>query len=116
GLYVMIFNAHKDRIREIKKQVQKLLASHAKSGFESDEVEAIKARIVDAVYRSFDDLNERNEFIASREIYGQKDFTIEKDIESIRKVTPKRLKYLLNKMLDRPSGQVTVMPKKSSGA
>lgn len=111
GLYVMIFNAQKERIAQIKKQVKKIFSHYQQHGFDTSDVEAIKSRMIDGAYRSFDDIDERNEFIAMREIYGYKSFALALDLESIRKVNPKRLKYLLNKMIQGPTIELTIVPK-----
>lgn len=111
GLYIMIFNGQKNKLPQIKKHIERILNTHLINGFDELEVEAIKDRMVDGAHRSFDSIEERNQFIAMREIYGYSSFALSHDIESIRKVTPKRLKYLLKKMMDGPVGKLTILPK-----
>lgn len=110
GLYVMIFNGSTQNIKNIKKSVKKLLEYYQEHGFDAQEVEDIKDRMINAMQRSFDYIDDRNEFMAMREILGDGNFSLKKDLKNIQKVTPKGLKYLLNKMFGQSMAQLTLVP------
>lgn len=111
GNYVMVFNAQAKDIKEIKSVFKKTLSELAETEFDSEEVESIKKRILDHWDISFDDLEERVEFIAGNEIYQLNEYSIESVRSKIKNVTPKTLKKLINSLISSNSSSLVFGPK-----
>lgn len=111
GNYVMVFNAQAKDIKEIKYVFKKTMADLSDSEFEASEVESIKKRILDHWEISFDDLEERVEFIAGNEIYQLNEYSIESVRSKIKNVTPKTLKLLLRSLINSEFSSLVLGPK-----
>ena len=111
GNYILIFNTAFKNLKTVKSKVKSMLEYYAENEMSIDEVEAIKQRVNNSWQGHFDQLDQRNEFIASVEIYQTKHFSIEHQRELVSRVTPKRLRYLLSKMLKQGYTELTMLPK-----
>jgi predicted Zn-dependent peptidase len=112
GNYMMVFNGALKNMDLVKKKVKSILQYYAENEFDAEEVEAIKRRVNDSWQTHFDDLSARNEYMASIEIYQTGKFSITHQEKLVERVTPKRLKWLVNKMLKLGMTELLMLPKK----
>ena len=111
GNYVLIFNTAKENLKKVKTRVREILEYYKENEFCSDEVEAIKERVNNSWQGHFDHLGNRNEFIASVEIYQTKRYSIKYQHQLVERVTPKRLQRLIRKMLKEGLTELIMLPK-----
>lgn len=111
GVYLQIFSCQKDKVNSLKKSLASLLKSYSESSFSDEEVDFVKARIKDHWQMEFDDIDDINEFIAEKEIYGQTNFSLERQCEKLDEVSKESLKALLVKLLATGPSELTYLPK-----
>ena len=108
GSYMMIFHTLKKNLPKVREKVDAVLKELLQNGFLEEEVEAIKQRIGLGWRLSFDDLVERNEYLAEIELLGERDFALGRQIERLELVTSKSLQSLVKKILSRDFSVLTM--------
>lgn len=111
GSYMLVFNTDPKNISILKKKVLEILHYYRDNEFLDSEVSAIKARVNDSWQTHFDSMSSRNEYIASIEMYQTKKYSIKYQEKLVNRVTPKRLKHIVNKLLNDGFTQLVMLPK-----
>lgn len=110
GNYLMIFTTQKEDLAKVKKTIRETLKSAIDTILIEEEIESIKQRILDHWELSFDDLEERVEFLAGTEIYQLNEYRISDVAEKIKNVSVKSLKHLVNQMLKDEYSMLSIVP------
>lgn len=98
GNYVMVFNTQKKYLNKLDSEVKKIWEYYLSNPFTDKELKETKDRIMDAVDMSFDDMEERCEFIALEEIYATHDFSTKSLKKKMSLVDSTSIMTLMNKM------------------
>lgn len=98
GSYMMIFHCLKKNIPSLKKVVAAVMEELAQKGFDEQELDSIKKRVVMGWKLGFDSMLERNEFIAEIEMLGEEDFGLKRQEAALEKVNAKSLQKLVRKL------------------
>ena len=99
GNYIMVFNVSPKNLIQTKKTIKEILNFYCKEFFLTEEVEAIKNRVIEGWQVSFDEAIERCDYIAQEEIYGTNDYSIAKMEIELKKVSKKSLKNMMIRLV-----------------
>lgn len=108
GSYMMIFHALKKNIPKVRELVDEVLQEISEKGFDPQEIEAIKKRLMLGWRLGFDDMLERNEYIAEIEMLGEGDFGLTRQEAKLALVTPLSLKKLVRKIISNEYSSLVV--------
>lgn len=111
GNYLMIFNTQKKKLPELKDKCLEVLEKYSKKLIDQRELELVKNRVLDSWELSFDDLEERVEFISGTEIYQLDEFSVNNIKKKIEKITPQSIQKLLSRLLRNNYSQLMIEPK-----
>ena len=110
GNYLMIFTTQKEDLASVKKEVKEVLEGKKREFLNEEEIESVKQRILDHWELSFDDLEERVEFLAGTEIYQLKEYRISDVAQRIKSVSTTSLKKLINQMVSTDYSMLSIVP------
>lgn len=111
GSYMLVFNTSDENLSKLRKKVKEILFYYKENEFLEEEVDAIKSRVNDSWQGHFDSLFARNEFIATVEMYQTEKYSITYQNNLVNRVTPQRIKKLVNKMLENGHTELVMLPK-----
>ena len=106
----MIFNTHKKNVDELKNVCESVFTELRNNEISLSSLEFIKQRIIDNWELSFDDLEERAEFIAGSEIYQLTEYSTKQIKEKIKGVTPKTLCQTFSQIYNKGYTVLTYQP------
>jgi predicted Zn-dependent peptidase len=112
GNYVMVFNTQTKNISKLKNIVMNTLEKLSVEDIDNKLVDGIVDRVIGSWEMSFDDPGERCEYIALEEIYNTNKYSIEDMKLELKKVSSKRIKKLLNKILKNGFSELMLGPDK----
>lgn len=98
GHYLMIFNGPSKNAKKVKESALEVLDCIKDGEFTEDEVIGAKRRLIKAWEMSFDDLDERAEFLSDQEIYGLIHKTLAEMRYDLEKVTRNSIQKLVKKV------------------
>lgn len=110
GSYLMIFTTQKKDLAAVKKAVSKTLLDHSSDFLNESDIESIKQRILDHWELSFDDLEERVEFLSGTEIYQLTEYRISDVAQKIKNVSSKSVKKLIKDMVAEDFSVLSIVP------
>lgn len=110
GNFLMIFNTHKKNTKKVEDSCEEVFQNLKSEYVSTSDLEFIKQRIIDSWELSFDDLEERAEFIAGSEIYKLTEYSTEHIKNKIMKVTPQSLRKTFNTIYDNGFSKLVYQP------
>ena len=111
GNYVMVFNTQKKYLKLLDQEVNELFTKYSTQMFLESELNSTKERILDAVEMSFDDMQERSEFVAMEELYDTHDFSSKSLKKKMADVSSSSIMSLINTMSKRGMTRLVLGPK-----
>lgn len=111
GNYVMVFNTQKKYLKQLDIEVKNLWQFYLKNTFSDSEIQATKLRIMDSFDMSFDDMEERCEFIALEELYFTHAFSSKNLKNKMSLVNSNSIMSLMNKMSRKGMTRLVLGPK-----
>ena len=110
GNYLMMFNTRMAEVPKIKKIILNSLIQYSNELLDEEAVHIAKKKILDHWELSFDDLDERVEFMAGSEIYQLDEFSIEQIKMKIKSVTPVSVRNVLKKITQANFSELIIKP------
>ena len=111
GNYLMIFNTQKKNLKELKAKCLDVLKEYSQKLIDPKELELVKNRVLDSWELSFDDLEERVEFIAGTEIYQLDEFSVSNIKKKIENTNTQSIQLLIKNLLNKQYSQLIIEPK-----
>lgn len=111
GNYVMVFNTQKKYLDQLDYEVKQMWNYYLDHQFSEQEVRAAKDRTLDAVDMSFDDMEERCEFIALEELYNTHDYSSKSLKKKMSLVDSNSIMLLMRKMSKNGMTRLVLGPK-----
>jgi len=111
GNYLMIFNTQKKNLNKLKTTCIDVLKHYSENDFDKLDVDRVKNRVLDSWELSFDDLEERVEFIAGSEIYQLNEFSLKNVKSKIMQTTPESLRKIIKKIITSDFSKLVFEPK-----
>lgn len=99
GNYLMLFTTQKADLAKVNKVIKENLLEQRVDFIDEKEIGRIKQRILDHWQLSFDDLDERVEFLAGTEIHSLKEFRMSDVKLKIKSVSSSSVRKLLKKIV-----------------
>ena len=100
GNYIMIFNTHKSNIRKLQARVESVLTEFIDKGLDEAEVKSIRDRVALGWKLGFDDMLERNEYLAELEMLNMKDYSLSTQTKRLDEVDSKSMQALVEKVFN----------------
>lgn len=98
GSYILIAHTLKKNLEKVKEKIELEFKELQNTLIDDEQIEAIKKRLARGWALGFDDMLERNEFLAENEILGETDFGLAKQVERLNKVDSKRIQKFVKRM------------------
>ena len=98
GNYIMIFNTHKTNVKKLQGKVEEVFSQFIEDGIGEKEVESIKERVALGWRLGFDDMLERNEYLAELELLNMKDYSLSAQVKRLDEVSSKNMQSLVKKI------------------
>ncbi|MEX0797984.1 MAG: pitrilysin family protein [Bacteriovoracaceae bacterium] len=98
GSYIMIFHTLKKNVGKLRDKVDEALEELAQKGPPAKDIEAIKKRLAQAWSLGFDDMLERNEYLAEMEMLNFSDFSLAGQIQRLNHVSAESVQALVKKI------------------
>lgn len=102
GNYLMIFQSQKKDEAKLKSKVESLLEKVALRQIDEITLSNIKDRIIKSWKLSFDDMLERNEYLAEFEMRARNDFSLQTQIKELLGIKSDDVQKVLKKIMTRP--------------
>jgi len=110
GNYLMIFNAQKKNLTKVRAACKEVIDYYCEHSFDVEDIELVKSRVLDSWELSFDDLDERVEFIAGSEIYQLDEFSVLKVKAKIQQTSPESIQKIFKKIKSTQYSELLIEP------
>lgn len=108
--YTWIFNCQAQTLKHVKKEVNQLWSDFCQQLVSKEYLDLIKARIRQGMLMAMDSIQERCEFIASCEIYREKNFDFDRPMKLLDKVGLSSLQSTIKIMADSGPTVLEILP------